>query len=274
MRSLERQDSVGYKLIEFIGSSNIYISLCAASLTVFTQKVFLQKYDWTFISITFCATFLLYNVQRMYLSFFRHKPYSFFLWKYRNKYIIILMMLVSAVGLLPMLRISVGNVVVYCSSFLLGVFYFLPFSNWRAIPVIKSFTVGAVWGLVGVAAPLEATGWNVSRICFFIAQVIFIAALCVLFNIRDMEEDRKNNTHSVPVLFGIKRTQQFNYFLLALYLVFMMLSSFSLSILSAIVFVVSCYLTRRSGFSSHPFFYTFLVDGVILLQYALGILLI
>ncbi|HWY37664.1 MAG TPA: UbiA family prenyltransferase, partial [Bacteroidia bacterium] len=273
---LEKPTSIAYKAIDFIGYSNIYISLCAASLTALSQKIFLQKISFSFLSLTFCATFLLYNMQRMYLSFFRTKPYSITGWQYRQKYLLLFLMLVSMAGLYPVLQISKQNMEIYFISFCLGIFYFLPFSNWRAIPVIKSFTVGAVWVLVCVVAPLEEYDWNTGKIFFCIAQLFFISALCVLFNIRDMEEDSRSKTHSVPVLFGIVKTRIFNYGVLICYLILMLFVQVSAGfcIMAALTFFTSCVFTRMATLKNHPFYYTFGVDGIILLQSLLGFLCI
>ncbi len=256
---------------DFIGYSNIFIALCAASLTAWSQKIFLSKVSFSFICITFSATFLLYNTQRMYLSFFQRKSGRSKDWNYKSKYIIVFLM----AGLYPVLEISRHNMLIYFVSFCLGIFYFLPFSNLRAIPVVKSFTVGLVWVLVCVAAPLEEYTWNTEKIFFCLIQLFLISALCVLFNIRDTEEDRKSGTHSLPVLYGIKTTKIFNYAILLLYLSLAPYAQFSLRFFAVclVTLCVSCLLTQRASLTNHPFYYTFGIDGIILLQSLLGIFL-
>jgi hypothetical protein len=273
---LEKPNSTGYILVDFIGYSNIYIALCAASLTAFSQKLFLHQFSFPFIGMTFSATFLLYNLQRMYLSFFAHKPYTFKNWQHKHKYLKIVLMIISCAGLYPVLEISKQNIVVYFISFLLGIFYFLPFSNLRGIPVIKSFTVGAVWVLVCVVAPLENVLWTTEKIFFCITQLFFVSSLCVLFNIRDIEEDRRSKTYSVPVLFGIQKTKIFNYAILLIYLALTpcVQASLSFFIICFSTFLISCLFTQKASLQNHPFYYTFGVDGIILIQSLLGFLLI
>lgn len=273
---LEKQRSITYKIIDFIGSSNIFIALCAASLTAWSQKLFLHKFSFSFICITFSATFLLYNVQRMYLSFFQSKPYSLKDWQYKNKYAVILLMFLSLVGLYPIIEISPQNLMVYFLSFVLGVFYFLPFSNLRAMPIIKSFTVGFVWVFVCIVAPLEELGWSTDKIFFCITQLFFISALCVLFNIRDTEEDRKTKTYSVPVLFGIKKARIFNYAILLFYLALSPYVQLSMKffVVCLVTFTISCLFTQKASLKNHPYYYTFGVDGIILLQSLVGLLLV
>ncbi|MGZ3863643.1 MAG: UbiA family prenyltransferase [Bacteroidia bacterium] len=278
MRSkfLEKPNSTLYKLVDFLGHSNIFIALCAASLTAWSQKYFLHKLSAPFIILTFSATVIQYNLQRMYLSFFAHKPYSLSRWNYKNKYLLILLMIVCVAGLYPLLHISKQNALVFFISFLLGIFYFLPFSNLRTIPVVKSFTVGAVWVLICVVAPLEEVAWTTPKIFFCIIQLFFISALCVLFNIRDVERDRETNTHSVPVLFGIQKAKIFNYAILLFYLSLAPYVEISMKffVICFITFMISCLLTQKSFPENHPFYYTFGVDGVIIIQSLLGFLLI
>ncbi len=273
---LEKQNSGFYKIIDFIGYSNIFIALCAASLTAWSQKCFLHKVSWPFIYITFSATFLLYNAQRMYLSFFQNKLHSPASWRYKNKYGIVLLMIISLVGLYPIMGISHETIFVYFISFFLGLFYFLPFSNLRAIPFVKSFTVGLVWVLVCVIAPLEEYPWETPKVFFCLTQLFLISALCVLFNIRDTEEDRKSGTHSIPVLFGIKKAKTVTYAILLFYLSLAPYAqlSFHFFVGCLIIFTLSCVHTVKASLQNHPFFYTFGVDGIILVQSLLGIFLV
>lgn len=270
-----KQHSLVYRIFDFIGHSNIFIALCAASLTAWSQELFLHKFSYPFICITFSATFLLYNAQRMYLSFIERKRNSSKHWQYKKKYFIIVLMVLSLAGLYPVLWISKGNMLVYFVSFCLGIFYFLPFSNLRAIPGVKSFIVGLVWVLVCIAAPLEEYVWGIEKTFFCIIQLFLISALCVLFNIRDTEEDRKSGTHSIPVLFGIKKTKIVNYAILLFYLSLApyVQLSFHFFVVCFITFALSCVYTLRSSLQNHPFFYTFGVDGIILAQSLLGIFL-
>lgn len=266
---------MAFKVFDFIVHTNIFISLCAGSLTAWSEKLFLHEIPFSFVFISFCATLLLYNGQRMYLSFFREKNYSLKDWYYKHKRPILALMLVSVAGLYPLLTISFRNMLVFAISFLVGIFYFLPFSNLRSIPVVKSMSVGLVWVLVCVIAPLEKYAFDRSLIIFAFMQLIFVSVLCVLFNIRDIEEDARSGTHSLPVLFGIKHAKRFVYLAMLLYLagaIFAGLQNFFL-IVSVITFILTCVFTFYSATGRHSFFYGIGVDGLILVQSLLGIFL-
>jgi len=211
----------------------------------------------------------------MYLSFFQEEKRSFKNWYYKNKYGIILLMIVCVAGLYPLLEISLRNFFIYLLSFCLGIFYFLPFSNLRTLPVVKSFTVGAVWTLVSVVAPLEEYPWDSKQTAFCLMQLFLISALCVLFNIRDMEEDRRSGTHSVPVLFGIKNAKNLAYLIFILYLAAypFVENSIYFFLISFLTFLAGCIFTYKTTLKNHPFYYSFGVDGIILFQSLVGIFL-
>jgi 1,4-dihydroxy-2-naphthoate octaprenyltransferase len=106
-------------------------------------------------------------------------------------------------------------------------------------------------------------------------QLIFVSVLCVLFNIRDVEEDARSGTHSLPVLFGIRHAKNFVYISMVLYLIGAFLSGFSTHFLtvSLITFFLTILFTYSSTIERHSFFYGLGVDGLILVQSVIGIFL-
>jgi 4-hydroxybenzoate polyprenyltransferase len=272
---LENKLGPVFKAADFAIHTNIFIAACAASLTAYAQKVLTGTVGISFVLVTFSATLILYNIQRMYLSFFR-KKYSFKNWQYKNKYPILILMLACLPCMYPILYVTSNTLIIYAISFLLGIFYFLPFSNLRRVPLVKSFTVGLVWVLVCVVAPLNGQVFSTSRAAFCFMQILFISALCVLFNIRDVEEDRRSDTYSFPVLFGIKAARKLTYAILVLYALISLAAQLPPGFLIATfaTFSASCLFTYRASHTVHPFYYGFGVDGLILLQSLLGILLL
>lgn len=258
---LERLINIGDRALNFIGRSNIFISICAASLTAWAQK---RTYGRMFIYdilITFSATFLLYNAQRLFLSMLpaAHQQKG---WYTKNKKMLFVLMTFALTGLYPLIFLSVKVWLVYSVSLLLGLLYFMPFSNFRKIPAIKSLLVGLVWVLVCVIAPTKRMD-----IFFCAAQCSFVSALCILFNIRDMEHDAEAGTQTLPVLYGAGAARK-----AALILLFIYLVASGLNVVSVITFLPAAYLTFYSFPQNHPHYYTFGVDGLILLQSILGIL--
>lgn len=258
---MEKQPNIFYRILEFIGNSNFFISLCATSLTAWAQhRVYGRIFSYDLL-LTFSATFLLYNGQRLFLALVPagHQHTG---WYARNKKILFLLMALALGGLFPLYFITAKAWIVYATSLVLGLLYFLPFSNLRSIPMVKSLLVGFVWVLVCVIAPTKQID-----IFFCLAQLFFVTALCVLFNIRDMEHDAESGTYTIPVIYGEAAAKKVTLVLLFLYLI-----ASGLNLVSIITFLPTAYFTLCSNTKNHAFFYTFGVDGLILLQSLLGIL--
>lgn len=272
-RYLERQPNIFYRFLSFIAHSNIFISICAASVTAYSLLLFGDSSKYQMILITLGTTFILYNTQHLLLRYLGLKtPEQRKDWYDRHKIVLWLMVLSGAAEVYPLLRSSWPFLITYGIAGVISLLYFLPFSNLRSIPFLKSFIIGLVWTLICVIAPLELTGVSNGKINFAIAQLLFITALCVLFNIRDVEQDIRSNTYTIPVLYGVKVAKIFTYFLLAGYLFACYLSSseWRFMAVSVITFLASYVFTLASNPQRHNFYYLLGVDGLILAQSILG----
>lgn len=176
----------------------------------------------------------------------------------------------------PLLNSSWPFLITYAIAGVISLLYFLPFSNLRSIPFLKSFIIGLVWTLICVIAPLELTGISNEKINFSIGQLLFISALCVLFNIRDVEQDIRSKTYTIPVLYGVKVAKIFALLLLVGFLVadYFAHSDWRFMMVSIVTFVAACGLTFASSPQRHNFYYLLGVDGLILFQSFLGFVLL
>lgn len=241
-------------LLEFIAYSNLFISLCAASMNLYAQQIFLKSIQWPLFLLTFCATFLLYNTQRLFLSVFS-KSHQNTNWYLQHRSILLFLMALACFGLYPLFTLRFSALSIYAVALILSIFYFLPGFNFRKVPLLKTLLVGIAWSLVCVLAPV---GYHVQ---FALAQTCLICALCILFNIRDTEHDRKQHTQTLPVLIGIAGAQIITYLFLGCYLI---LSGFTNT--SLLTFALACYFTMQAHPNQHPFYYFYGVDGIIILE--------
>jgi len=76
----------------------------------------------------------------------------------------------------------------------------------RNIPLAKSVILAAVWTLVTAWFPLAmATGCGARDTAFLVAErFVFIFALCIAFDIRDVEKDARRRLMTIPVVFGVR----------------------------------------------------------------------
>jgi 4-hydroxybenzoate polyprenyltransferase len=274
-RSLDKKRTILYASLVFLAHSNLFISLCAASVAAFTQALFLKSVSPWVVWITFGTTFVLYNTQHLLLPYLtlpgaeaRRQ------WTRKKRVVLLLMLFLGLSELYPLCFCSWQFLLTYAISGIISLLYFLPFSNLRSIPFLKSFIIGLVWTLICVVAPLEPQFYHRQQVYFCFSQLLFITALCVLFNIRDVEQDKLAGTHTVPVLYGVKIARAFTILLLLVYLADSYLSQppFLFFMSSFTTFLLGVYFTVSSRPGRHSFFYLLGVDGIILVQSVLGIL--
>ena len=170
-------------------------------------------------------------------------------------------------------------VVLGAVSFLYS-FPFLPFSGKKRIKdfgLLKIITLSVMWTLVTVWFPLdEAKFSGLSFQLIFVRRFVFIFLLCLLFDIRDIEVDRRENIATLSVQLGIKRSYSLCYVLL---IIFAALSIIQFIYLpdapQLIAMLVSAAATWRviefSKKNKSDVFYLSCVDGMMLMQAALVI---
>lgn len=271
---MERQPNIWYKTLSFLAHTNIFISICTSSLAFFSLVVFEEKITPLVLWITFGTTFLLYNAQQLFLGYLAiRKTADRKVWLKKNRILFVLMILAAGGEIYPVLISSAEFIGIYATAFLVSLLYFIPITNLRSIPLLKSFIIGFVWSLICVIAPLGIDSITNEKIHFATAQLLFIAALCVLFNIRDVEQDRATGTFTVPVLYGIRTAKLLTALILCGYLAvnFFVSSDPAFMAISSVTFLLGLVFTLFSSPQRHGFYYLYGVDGIILIQSILGI---
>ena len=100
---------------------------------------------------------------------------------------------------------------------LISLAYSFPFvkrkNNWlklREIPILKTPLIALVWSITTSLIPLLEQNIRLS-FSFFVLQVLsrslFIFALCIPFEMRDLDADKKSGVRTLAVIYGIKNTQ-------------------------------------------------------------------
>ena len=141
--------------------------------------------------------------------------------------------------------------------------------------MIKQFEIGFVWVVVCCVIPLMFHDNSYSGIVsitkdewlYIVSQFCFISALCIPFDIRDQEKDRKEGTHSLPVVLGIQNSKWVAIGLMGIYL---MLAFFieerDLLLIRGIIFIISILLIANTTPQRHRHYFIYLTDGIIILQ--------
>lgn len=278
------------KFIRLLVYSNVFISLCAASLTDVTFILLKIKTPQKFIILlfVFCATFFIYNFQRLVRLTTQNvigkdigKRLS---WIISNKNSIALLSIISLIiATICFIILPKFNLLILIISSVLSVFYVIPIipikNKWlpiRKIPYLKIFIIALVWVLITSLFPMlfsPSLLLNQSYFLLFLAkQYVFILAITLPFDIRDLKFDLKT-VKTIPMLIGVKPTIVFSEILL---FTFGLISFFQfhhqfISIYEIVALQISTLITMIIiGFTNQnraELFFSGLIDGTILLLY-------
>lgn len=268
--------------------SNVFMSLCAVAQALVTLHLIGAQPTYPLLILLFTSTLCIYN-----LSIFLSKPkdpqsspFRRVRWFFKYYNAMVAITLVSIIALIPvffMLSPATQRLLIILS--VLSVSYSLPlFSSGkqrfglRNIPGLKSLMITVVWVLSCVILPIfEAEKWQGIHLlatdeCILIAKrCLFIFALTIPFDMRDLFQDQKLGLKTIPVMLGEKRAYLFCQVLLAGYIVlqFMLMGHgfnrdfFALSGVA----ILTGWLIFKSEWEKDEYYYFFYMDGVLILQY-------
>lgn len=259
------------KLAETVVFSNLWIAFAASGLTLNTYLVIGKPINELVVLLVFLATFSVYNLQRLIKHYFQKKNYSQrHSWIYKHIKVLTLLVALSStfslglffwlysildfISLLPFSAISV----LYAVSI---------FSKKRALrdfPFIKIFLIAITWAASSVILPIIELSItiNIQLISLLLFNLLFIIAIAIPFDIRDLKLDNLN-TKTIPQVFGVNNSVNFS---LTLIIGCFMLAVFSFFTLGQIIpLIISFCLLYLSKKEMPELYYSGILDGTILL---------
>jgi 4-hydroxybenzoate polyprenyltransferase len=272
--------------LDFLLFSNIFIALCAVSQGMVTYWLIQAKPDEYVLGLLFCSTLALYN-----FSILLSKPekpensaFQRVRWIFSHFRLMISLTIISAIAIIPLsLFLNTSSKILLIGLGLISVAYNLPiFSidgkrfSLRNIPGVKFFIIAMVWAASCVLLPiLEIDGKNAATITInetillFSKRFLFIAAITVPFDIRDLFQDKSKELKTIPVIFGEKNSLLICQILLVVYMLLLFnftekidgnFFALSLSIL------LSGWLIFKSKWKKNEYYYFLFLDGTMILQ--------
>jgi 4-hydroxybenzoate polyprenyltransferase len=148
----------------------------------------------------------------------------------------------------------------------------------RNIPGLKPFLITLVWTLSTVLLPiLEAQDLHLTSISMhdttllIAKRFLFVGALTIPFDIRDLFEDRRLGVKTIPVLLGEKGAYLFCQVMLVGYVILLFLfrdNGFNLDFFALTsTAILAGWLIFKSKWEKNEYYYFFCMDGVLILQY-------
>ncbi len=284
MRSLE-------KLAGYFVFTNIFLSLCVTSLVFETYLILYGTITcFAYPLFLFCSTLFLYSFHRAFRFGAREeneKLASRHLWVIEHRTLFFTVMALAAIGIAisVLFFVSFSTLLYLLPVAAISFAYTIPCipakGKWirlRDIPGIKIFLISLVLGLTTVLLPVLDKGdlsllQKPEMIYVFIRRLLFIFAITIPFDIRDMEYDKAKGTVTIPLLLGIKGAKSIALLALGLFAGLTFFQYFredqmdaaypSALIVSAFVAGISIWNTKEK---SSDFYYSFLLEGMMLAQ--------
>jgi 4-hydroxybenzoate polyprenyltransferase len=273
---------------DFLLFSNIFMALCAVAQGLVSFYLIGAKPVFPVIGLLFTSTLGIYNFSILFPKPKQpekstHKRIRWFFSHYRLMVTITIVCLLSLIPLFFLMTTESRILLIFLS--VISFFYSIPIFTvgdqkfgLRNIPGLKQFLITLVWTMSTVLLPvLEAqhihlTGISMRDTTILIAKrFLFIAALTIPFDIRDLFEDKQSGLKTVPVVWGEKNAYLFCQVLLAGYIVLLFLfrnNGFSNDFWAlTITAFLTGWLIFKSKWEKNEYYYFFLMDGVLILQY-------
>jgi len=160
---------------------------------------------------------------------------------------------------------------------ILSFFYASPFMeigktsfNLRKFWFLKSIIVSLVWMLTTSVFPLlEFGAGNEQLLLFPIEKFLFILGITIPYDIKDMKEDKAVGIKTMAMKFGIKRTKWISNFFLFIGMILAMLIYEQEFYSTILVYVIAMFLNIKLNEEKDEFWYTFLIDGTIILYFVI-----
>jgi 4-hydroxybenzoate polyprenyltransferase len=207
-------------ITDFLIYSNIYIAAAAVLMTIQAQIQLGMAPDWhPYLFLIFFATLFEYNLHKFVAVFFyKHAldPVKFG-WINRNLKLFYAIVFLSVAGFIVAALFARWSVLV--TLFPLGLITFLysfpvytkglKIFRLREVPLVKIFIISFVWSATCIILPVVQADLYVSftKLSLLIAErFLFVFAITVPFDIRDMEGDQRAGLKTLPLLIGEKKS--------------------------------------------------------------------
>ncbi len=270
------------KLIDLILYSNLFIACCAVAMTWQTQLLLGEELAFTpLIGLVFCATLVIYALHRV-VGMSKVKDFldveRFHVIQNYHTHILFYAALALIGGAVCFFYLPLRVQLVLVIPALFSIAYVLPFlgsertMRLRDVDMIKIFLVAGVWAYVSVLLPaVEAGLWYEKKVWLMFAErCLFVFAITLPFDIRDLKVDRHNKVNTLPAQLGVSTTLRLAFVLMSLFIIlayanYYTPAFFALSV-SAVLTSIFIYLSPRF---THDYYFTGLMDGTMILQFAL-----
>lgn len=258
----------------FILFSSIYVSLCAILLIWQTNTLLaLSPVNYDFYKFAFFSTICSYNFH-WYLTPTNYAASERILWGARHKGLQLFLSVIGGIGaLIYFWELKAYWLELSGAAFLTFLYSapkipFAPFTWLRKIAIGKTIFLTSVWVYVTNVLPVFMSGsaFTTQTIYYILHRYFIIYALCILFDHRDVESDKKEGIRSLITWLSKPGLLWLYYSSLLLSIVFACLVSMDIITCYLVIpVVVTAILTKYTLQTRSDYYYYFVLDGLVML---------
>jgi len=258
--------------------SHLFIGLAAFSLTYETYAALNVDANLWLCSVIGTATIAFYSVHRiMQLRIYQEANSKRISYLKNNKRTIEIAACIAIV-------LNVALIIYYFSAYIFvflalaiaSLVYLLPIMKRgrrvRDIPYLKIWVIAIAWSLVTVLSPVLIGDISVNNFSHLgIERFLFFLLITIPFDIRDEKDDEMVLVKTFKTLLSKNRLVSIGIFIGALISIFIWLSPFGLAyqIALQISAILACLLLVFADLQRPLWYYSFLIDGLIILRLVL-----
>ncbi|HEU4554213.1 MAG TPA: UbiA family prenyltransferase [Chitinophaga sp.] len=272
-------------IFNFLLFSSIYISLCAVLMVWQTNTVLNLHYDYfTYNAFVFFSTICSYNFH-WYLTPAEYSTSQRILWGARHRTMQLAFCAIGAIGALVFFWQLKQHWLPLAGAAMLTFLYSAPKLPYRLFVWLRTIAVGKtlfltfVWTYVSTPLPVFIAGAPITpaAILLTLHRFFLIYAICILFDYRDVESDKKEGIRSLITILSDRQLFWIYYIaLLMAALCALLLWPFTTPVAVATLLVpvvVTGLLTRNARHNRSDYMYYFVLDGLMMLSALLHLLI-
>jgi 4-hydroxybenzoate polyprenyltransferase len=274
------------KLSDLLVFGNLFIAAGAGCFIWETYLLFGQDIDFLYIFIGFAATLFVYNTDRLVvLHALEETGNERHDWIVKNSRKMTLMSAACLIFLIVSAFFLPFRSIFFLAHLgFISIAYSIPVlakgkKTLRSIKFLKIFLITYVWASSTVIMPALALGLNIFQkdvLLLFAERALFIFSITLPFDIRDYRSDKETGVITIPGLIGINATRILAFICL---LVFFLINLIHYDFHSGVLWakLISGASTLAIIFFAsegrHEYYFTGLLDGTIVIQFILVVLL-
>lgn len=277
------------KFLDCLLFSNIFIALGAVAQGLVTYHLLEVKPVPAVLAFLFFATLTIYNFSILLEKPVnpknsKHRRVRWIFTHYRLNISMTIIAILSIIPLFFLLSFSSKILAIFLGLIAFG--YSLPLFSvgekkfgLRNIPGLKLFIIALVWSVSTVTLPiLEINDSHLFDVNFndlvilTAKRFLFIAAITIPFDIRDLYQDRQFDLKTIPTIFGERKAFLFCQFLLVCYTILLIVfnNGFNADFIAlTLTIVLAGWLIFKSNWDKNEYYYFFYLDGTLILQFVM-----